>query len=169
MRRVQNVASWIAIISLIVNIYFVQMLWKRATHANRYLWGNMTSYVIAGVTWADVGTDPEARVALATLDLMRSLPRYSQRIEADHLLTIEDFLRKASQVRAKAIQEREHSGTYTEETARQLAEVELGFTLLLDNLHRVNDLQKEAYALNDAAWRAMWTDIVVGLRKINLN
>lgn len=168
MRWVQKVAPWVALLSLICNLYLLQGLWTRAAHDNRYLWGNVTSYVIAGVTWANAGVDAEARVGLAALDLMRSLPRYRKRLEPDHLVTVEQFLRKASAVRVKAARELEQSGTYTEETARELAEIERGFALLLHHLHRVNDLQKESYARDDAAWRAMWTDIAVGLKRLNV-
>lgn len=169
MSWVRKVIPWVAALSLIGNIYFAQVLWRNATHANHYLWGNMTHYVIVGSTWANTGTDPEARVALATLDLMRSLPRYGQRVGPDDFPAIEHFLRQAAEVRAKAREEHERSGTYTEETARKLAQAEAGFTLLLGHLHRVNDLETEAYALNDGAWRAMWRDIATGLQKVNLD
>jgi hypothetical protein len=167
-RWVHKVTPWLAVISLIGNIYFVQLLWKSETHANHYLWGNMTNYVIAGVTWADTGSDPNAQVALAALDLLRSLPRSEQRVGADQLQMVEDFLRRASAVRAKAAEERRESGGYSAETARQLQQVQTGFTCLLENLERVNELEKDKYALNDRAWRSMWTDIATGLQKISL-
>ncbi|MFZ5823369.1 MAG: hypothetical protein ACOY94_03370 [Bacillota bacterium] len=169
MRWGKKVIPWVTVISLIVNLYFVQLFWQNQTHANRYLWGNMTGYLIAGVTWAENGMDPEARVALTTLDLMRSLPRYEQRVERDHFLVIEQFLRSASAIQIKAAREREQSGMHTEETARRLAQMRRGFALLQEHLHRVNELQKEVYALNDGAWRAMWADIALGLNKIDLD
>lgn len=169
MRWRNKVLPSVAVISLLANLYFLLGVWKDATHTNHYLWGNMTNHVIAGVTWAENGMDPDARFARATLDLMRSLPRYSRRVGPDDFRTIEDFLRKASHVQVKALQERSQSGTYSEETARQMAKIEQGFALLLDHLHRVNDLEEDSYAFNDSAWRAMWGEIAQGLNQVHLH
>lgn len=98
--------------------------------------------------------------------MMHSLPRFSRRFEPGDHLAIQRFVREAAQVRSQMKAELRENGVISAETKERAARIDQGLELMLSQLHQVNELEKESYALNDAAWRRMWQGIALEIGRV---
>lgn len=167
MNWVRRWSPWVAALSLVVNLLLLWGLWQREAYINRYLWGGTTMRLMYGLVQLDTDQDPEGLIALELLDAIQYLPRYQRRFDSGDHRVIQRFLREAAQVKSMAIAEFRQNGMISAETKESLTPINQGLTLMLDRLHQVNELEKESYTFNHAAWRSMWHGIASEVQRVS--
>lgn len=157
----QRLRRWLlpaaAVLSIALNVVLLGLFWRQQAYVNRYLWGGATMRAIYGLV-ALGSEDPGGMVVQEMLDSMSTLPGFQQRIDNNDYWHIRQALRDASHVFTRARAEMEQNGEVSASTREQVAELSRRLERAQAHLHRVNELKKERYAFNHAAWRAMWHD-----------
>jgi len=169
----KQLMPWLLVLSLGANLYLGYGIWERDRHANWILWGNTTRAFAKYAHWGtldvegpDYSNSRGLTLANETLESIRWLPHYSDRVDDADLRTIEMFLRYADASLGLATREQLKTGAASEESRRRLDRVREGLRLIVEVSSRINELQKDAYIWRDGEWRKMWHEMAQQLNQI---